>query len=71
MAVSKLIELSTGIEILEKQDKNCIELKLKCVSYYLVEAPRQISCIPMPIASKLFEIVYFDMIVLKSDAWNY
>jgi hypothetical protein len=25
----------------------------------------------MPIASKPFEIVYFDMIVLKSDAWNH
>lgn len=70
IAVSKLAELSKGIEILEERDEHGVELKPKCIPCHLAEAPRQISRIPMPIASKPFDIVYFDMIILKSSAWN-
>ncbi|KAI3120209.1 hypothetical protein CBS147326_9557 [Penicillium roqueforti] len=70
-AISKLAELSTGIEIREERNADQVELKPKCISCNLAEAPRQISRIPMPMATKPFEIVYFNMIVLKSDAWNH
>lgn len=69
-AVSKLAELSTGIEILKENDAVRMEFKPKCISCQLTEVPCQISRIPMPTATKPFEMVYFDMIVLKSNVWN-